>query len=110
MKGWALQVRMLRMSASQACTWGVPRCRKLTTASWPVSSSLHSSVSGLPSWLLLQRPRPCSCFSFLYLRGAATHRQSCAVLTGDMHGESVPAWQHARMCQRCQQITGTDVM
>ncbi len=71
MKGWALQVRMLRMSVSQACTWGVPRCRKLSTASWPVSSSLHSSVSSALRWLLQRLPRPCSCFSFRYLW---THR------------------------------------
>ena len=85
MKGCALQARMLRMSASEACTWGVPLCRNVMTASCPKSSSLHSSVSGgllpcLPLLLtVLLRPRLCSCFNFLYLRACSEGARQCAV-------------------------------
>ena len=85
MKGCALQARMLRMSASNACTWGVPLCRNVMTANCPRSSSLHSSVSGgllpcLPLLLTaLLRPRLCSCFSFLYLRACSEGARQCAV-------------------------------
>ena len=71
MKGCALHIRMFRMSASQASMWGDPRCTKETTASCPMSSSLHSSVRGLVLWLpcrALERPRLCNRFSFRYLQ------------------------------------------
>ena len=100
MKGCALVVRMLRMSIAQACTWGVPLSRKLTTANWPVSSSLHRSVSGF--WLLQWRPRPWSCFNFLYLHWGSGKMSGPS--RNDMRRE-----QHARVCCFCLQSTQAGV-